>query len=293
MLLVSRLPAIRFYLRIRGFVRLVRPGNLLILACAVLVGGLLGGGIPPAAGDSLRVLIAALSAVLVAAGGNALNDVLDVRVDAVNRPTRPIPAGTVGVRSGWVIWAGSTALGVLLGLALSFTHAMIAAGCALLLYAYSFHLKRIPLAGNVAVAVLAGVAVLYGALLFSLTSAVWAGAGFAFGTTLAREIVKDVEDVVGDREAGMRTAPVLWGEFTAALMAAGVLLLTVAASPIPFLYLNYGGIYLLGVLVTDAVLLRAVWVLLEQGDRFAARASGVVKWGMVSGIIALALFWAR
>ena len=37
-------------------------------------------------------------------------------------------------------------------------------------------------------------------------------AAFAFLMTLAREMVKDIEDIEGDREMECRTLPIVWGE---------------------------------------------------------------------------------
>lgn len=277
-----------------GVLRLLRPGNLLILALTVGLGALLSAG-PLAFSGSAggRVLLAAASAALVAGAGNALNDARDVHTDRVNRPARPIPSGVVTTRTAWFIWFAGAVLGLLAALVLSLPHALVAAGCLLLLYAYNAHLKKIAVVGNVAVSLLGASAVLFGALDFTLHPRVWAGAAFAFAATLARELVKDVQDLEGDRRAQARTAAVAWGAGPTALSAAMLLVLTVLATPVPFLYMNYGGIYLLGVLVTDAVLLRAAWVLLERGDFFAARASRMIKWGMVTGILSLALYWLR
>lgn len=284
-------PPLRSRARIAGLTRLLRPGNLLILAGVVFLGWVLGDGPSAFGGPSIgSLLLAIFSAVSIAAAGNAINDLFDIQIDAINKPDRPLVAGRVQVREGWIVWGGCSVLGMLLALAVSPVHLLIAAGCVAMLYVYSARLKRTPIIGNVVIAILAGTAVVYGALLGLLSPPVWAGVGFAFVTTLARELIKDVDDVPGDRQAGLRTAPLVWGARPTSVGAAALLLATVLASPAPFLYLGYGGIYLLAVLVTDAILLRAIWVLLERGDGFAARASGLVKWGMVAGILSLALF---
>lgn len=279
--------------RVLAFARLVRAGNLLMLGSVVLLGAILADG-PAAVGPGSlgNTLLVILSAILVAGSGNALNDVFDHQIDLANRPDRPIPSGLLSKRVGWATWAVGSLLGLLLALAVSVEHLGFAAACAGILYLYSDRLKAMPLVGNLAIALLGGLVVVYGALEAGVSAAVWAAAAFAFSTTLAREIIKDVQDVEGDASAGLRTVPIVWGEKVAILVAVSVLLLTVLASPLPFLFMRYGGIYLLAVLVTDAILLRTVWILLERGDDFAARASILTKWGMMIGIIALALYWA-
>ncbi len=279
-------------LHLLAYTRLIRIGNLLILAFAVGLGGVLSAGPQALTGEEFPLLLlVAVSAVAIAAAGNAINDIYDQHIDLVNRPDRPLPSGAITRGKATLVWAGGTGLGILLGLSVSFSHSLVAMGCAGLLYTYSARLKAMPFVGNLAVAVLAGMAVVYGALRGGLAPPVWAGAGFAFSATLAREIVKDVQDMEGDASSGLRTLPISWGDKKATLAASMILLLTVLASPLPFLVMGYGGIYLIAVLVTDAVLLRAVWILLERGEAFALRASRLTKWGMVLGIVALALYW--
>lgn len=279
--------------RAREYIRLARPANLAILLMAVPLGGLLAAGPAVVLVEKVLLLMtAAVSAGLVAAGGNAINDFHDVEIDRINAPRRPLPSGAVMPAGARIMWAATSAAGILLGLAVSFLHAALAAGCVLLLYAYSVSLKRTPLAGNAIISAVTATALLYGALVHTLSPPVLAGVFFAFTTTLAREIVKDVQDVEGDAQAGARTLPIVLGERIAMILAGALLLATVLATPIPFLYLDYGGIYLLGILVTNGVLLRAVWLLVDQPSGFARRCSGIIKWGMVTGIFALALYWA-
>ena len=292
MLQTQTLPGGEWARTLVGAVRLIRPTNLVILMLAVMLGALLAAGPSVfAAGQLHALLLAAVSAALIAAAGNAINDVHDLAADRVNRPSRPLPSGVLTPAAARTIWAACSALGILLALTLSFAHVVLAAACAAMLWVYSRSFQRTVLAGNVVVSLATAAALVYGALLEGLPAPVFAGAGFAFGSTLAREMVKDVEDVAGDRSEGVATLAVRYGDRTAALFAAAVLLLTVAATPLPFLFLTYGGIYLVAILVTDAILLRAVWILLSRPSQYPSRASHIIKWGMVAGILALALYW--
>ena len=101
--------------------------------------------------------------------------------------------------SGRGFWAGST---FLLGFA------------AVLLFVYSRFWKRALLVGNLVVAALIAAVLLYGGWAVGAPEAAGVGAFFAFLTTLAREIVKDVEDVPGDAAADARTLAVVIDEGT-------------------------------------------------------------------------------
>jgi 4-hydroxybenzoate polyprenyltransferase len=89
----------------------------------------------------------------------------------------------------------------------------------LLLLLYSMSLKSSPLAGNIAIAILSGSIPLM-PLLFdqgfdvfehSAYIGIYFLAFFGFLITLIRELIKDMEDEVGDRKSGLATFPVIFG----------------------------------------------------------------------------------
>lgn len=277
--------------RLLGIARLARPLNVALFAAGVVVGGLLGAGSDAFAAPTGALLTqAALSAALIGAGANALNDAFDVSMDRLNRPRRPIPSGQVDVRTGWILWGGATLGGVALGAAVSPAHAGMAAAAAAGLYVYNTRLKRTVLAGNLVVAGVVALSLLYGGAAVGAVLPALVGAAFAGLTTLAREIIKDIEDARGDAAAGARTLPVVHGPAVAARLAAAVIAVTVALTPFPFLLPRYSGLFLLGLLVTDGLLLRVLWTLHPAtGATDAGRASSVLKAAMMAGLVALAL----
>ena len=158
--------------------------------------------------------------------------------------------------------------------------------------------KTTPGLGNLTVAVVLGVAILYGGLAPGGAPGVaWLGAAFAALTTLTREVVKDLEDAPGDAAAGAHTLPLRWGARTAAWGALGLIAVTLVTLPLP----AAGGLgwAFLGFAVPAAgALLAAAWALLaveapggdaEGWRRGAARASAWLKGAMVLGVVALAL----
>jgi len=286
---------------VAGLLRLLRPLNAVLFLAGVALGALLAGGPEAFAGPALgRVLLAMGSAALVGVAGNAINDVYDLEIDRINRPGRPLPAGLVTPQAARGLWAALTGLGVLLGVLVSPMHAGIAASAAALLWAYSAWLKRTAGWGNLAVAAILGLAILYGGLVpGGAPGAAWLGAAFAFLTTLAREVAKDVEDAAGDAAGGARTLPVRWGARRAAVLAVGVAAVTLLVLPAPAV-LGVGWAFLGFGLPAAACLLGAAWALLAAGAeadgdddaawrRGAARASAWLKGAMVLGVIALAL----
>lgn len=270
----------------------MRPLNVVMFFAGVALGGVLVAG-PAAFSEGDRLALAMVSAACIGAGANALNDVFDLEIDRVNRPDRPLPSGAVSVGAARMLWAGNSALGVGFGALLSMQHLGIAVFAVLLLYGYSAYLKRTPLAGNLAVAFVLGLALLYGGLAVAPMGrgVLLLGAGFAFGSTLAREVAKDIEDAVGDAAEGARTLPLAAGPRVAVGVAVGVVGATLAAFPLALSAGLGTDFFALG-LPAAGLLLAAAWALLgasrEALERRAGTASTLLKAAMLAGILALA-----
>ncbi|MGH7530232.1 MAG: geranylgeranylglycerol-phosphate geranylgeranyltransferase [Gemmatimonadales bacterium] len=269
-------------MRLRALPRLVRATNLLIAAAGVLAGGWIALGRVAVPGG---LLLAALSGIALGASGNVWNDLWDVPADRVNRPgARPLAEGAVsrGAARGIVVAAGAVGLG--LALLVSPPLGALGAAALVVMLLYSPALKPRPTIGNLAVALVAGVPPLYGALAVGLPRAGLVPWALAAWLHLVREIVKDVEDEPGDRALGRRTLPIVVGRRPAQVAAAGVGLLFVPASLLLPRAAGYGTAYfLIALLAQMAVLVAATWLLLDR----VAPVSAVLKTAMVIGIVAL------
>lgn len=273
--------------RLKAALALLRPGNVAVVGLSVLVGS---GGFWPS-GGFWRVALAAASAMLVAAGGNALNDYFDLEADRINRPIRPLPQGLIGphVASGLalvllVAGAGS-------GWLISTANGLLAALVAVALCAYAIRGKRLSLGGNLMVAAACAAAFVYGGMAAGAARMSLYPAAFAFLMHLAREIVKDVQDLDGDLAVGARTTAIVMGERAALGLAAGVLALLVLLTPAPFLLGAYGWRYLVAVALGVDLMLAAIIIKLVRGtDREGlSRISFYLKMDMLMGIMAICL----
>lgn len=193
-----------------------------------------------------------LSTVLIAAGGYVINDYFDVKIDRINRPEDLVVTRHITRDGAMRLFQILTAVGVAAGLAVawwakSWTLAMIYIVIPGLLWFYSASYKRQLLIGNIVVSFVSAlvpllVAIanadylrhLYGdALQYTPITGqlyVWISgfALFAFLMTLAREMVKDIEDITGDKEMECRTAAIVWGEKPTKMIVSILLLITMA-----------------------------------------------------------------
>jgi geranylgeranylglycerol-phosphate geranylgeranyltransferase len=105
---------------------------------------------------------------------------------------------------------------------------------------------------------------------------------------LAREIVKDLEDIPGDLAVGRRTVPITWGVRAGYLAAAVPLVVFVPVALLPWLAGPYGPRYG-SVALLVAVGATALAGRLAREEREGARAG--LKVAMVVGL--LGLLWDR
>jgi geranylgeranylglycerol-phosphate geranylgeranyltransferase len=265
---------------------LARPLNCLITALSVGVGALTSTSTPV----SLPLLFAALSAAFITGAGNAFNDAIDIDIDRINRPDRPLPAGRLTRRAALAETFLLGLSGLLLAALISPFHLAVAAAATGTLVVYSIDLKNSVLWGNIAIGTIAAAAFPYGALAVAGIGRSWIPAGFALLFHLGREIVKDIEDVEGDRSLGLKTLPLRWGCRTAALSTCVIFLFLIAFTLLPWVIGIYGPLYLGGVLLVDLLLLFALFRLLRRHAALSDNSLGrLLKVGMFLGLAAIVL----
>jgi 4-hydroxybenzoate polyprenyltransferase len=181
------------------------------------------------------------------------------------------------------------AAGIAMGASLGFYLGLIALVVSLLLWIYSAWLKRTPLVGNVLIAICASATLLYGALAVGEALQGVIPALFAFAIHLGREIVKDCEDLEGDRYVGARTLPIAIGMRGSQKIAAIVLILLTITLPVPYFIRMLNVYYLSTAICFVGIPLLAIVFLLIRGLGHAGlgRASMVLKLCMIGGLISL------
>jgi geranylgeranylglycerol-phosphate geranylgeranyltransferase len=241
--------------------RLVRAGNLGVSFVGTIVGGLVargeGVGIPPLLW--LFLGLAGASTALITAGGNVLNDLLDLEGDRVNHPDRPLVTGEVSVGSARALTVVLFVGGVLVAIPVVVAQPLVAvilAAAVLLLAGYEFRFKQVGFLGNLVVAFLTGMVFLYGAAAAGNAVVLLPFAAMAFLATLSREVIKDMEDIAGD--VSRSTFPKTYGLGAATGLARGSVVGGIVLSFVPLAWFvtlvsGVGIIYVVLVGAADAV----------------------------------------
>lgn len=261
---------------------IIRPHNIAAAVLSVGVGCTLAGG-----GGGWPVCLL-LSTALATAAGNVINDWFDRDIDSINKPRRPIPSGGVAPRAALILYFALLAALALCLTRLPAPQALWVAAWAALLHIYSSMAKRVFLVGNLLVASVVSSAFLLGAFAAGDMAAGAVPALFTFFFVMGRELVKDTEDIVGDRECGARTVPVISGPGHALTAAAIIFALLAAAIPGPFMKGLYGKAYLVTMLVSVLPVLVVSCVLCLK-RRSPSAVSLLLKIGMFFGVAAFYL----
>jgi 4-hydroxybenzoate polyprenyltransferase len=196
--------------------------------------------------------ISLISTLLIAAAGYIINDYFDVKTDKINRPTTVVIDVTIKRRWAMILHIVLNTIGLILGLYLALKcHnlklLLIQISSILLLWFYSTHFKKQLLVGNIIVSLLTAlipllpmvydyyfsgginpmISMLLGSFLNKLMMIVIGYSAFAFLTSFAREVIKDMEDYKGDIQTGCKTMPIVWGIITSKVVTFFLLIITV------------------------------------------------------------------
>jgi 4-hydroxybenzoate polyprenyltransferase len=201
---------------IQSYLNLIRWKNLLILVITQLLVRKFLADLPWSelytGNIDFRFYLLVLSTVLIAAAGYLINDYFDVKIDLINKPDKVYIGRILKRRKALLLHQVLSGLGILIGLYLGLKIFLINSFAVILLWFYASIFKKKPFVGNLIVAFLTGLVISELAIFYDKNAIlIHVYAIFAFFINLIREIVKDIEDIRGDKAHGAKTLPILIG----------------------------------------------------------------------------------
>ncbi len=270
-----------------GYVQLLRPKNCLMAVSSVIITALIAAELNIDHIPLVPVTLASVVVFLFTGAGNTLNDYLDREIDRISHSKRPIPRGRVRPKNALTFSGALFGASVLLSLWLNPYCILIVLVNLAIMLAYEFKAKGSGLSGNLMISWLTASLFLFGGMAVyndypDILNLVLIILVLSFLATLGREISKDIQDMKGD--IGRRkTLPMCIGKNRARYVAVACFVLAVVLSPLPYIFNMFGWLYLVIVLVADAIFIYA-GASLKRSPR---RASNSAKLAMA---IALAAF---
>ena len=274
--------------KLKAFVFLIRPANVIITFFVVIVGAII---CATEVYSGYIILMAALSAALTAAAGNVINDIYDKEADKINHTDRPLAKGIVSDKNAWAEYFVLTFLAVLISAFINQTAFAIVGLTSILLYLYSIRLKKIPLLGNITVAYLTGLTFVYGGVAVNNVTDAFIPAAFAFMINLIRELIKDIEDIEGDKKVGLTSFPIKFGTKAATRLITSLTVVLIFITFYPFLNNIYKiEFFVIAMILVNPVLVYFLKVLHEDnGYKNLKKLSNMLKLNMVIGLLAIFL----
>jgi 4-hydroxybenzoate polyprenyltransferase len=153
-----------------------------------------------------------MSTVFIAAAGYVINDYFDIKIDLVNKPSRVYIGRIIKRRNALLLHQTLSFLGLMCSVFVGFKMVLISLVSIVLLWFYASVFKKKPFVGNFIVAFLIALSILQLGLFYQKhIYLICIYAIFAFFINLIRELIKDMQDLPGDRMHGAMTLPVVWG----------------------------------------------------------------------------------
>ena len=196
-------------MKLLSYLKILRPFNCLIVVLSTLFGAFwFAESIHP-----IMPFLAVISATLIAGGGYVINDVFDIDIDKINRPKRPLPSGIISSLEAKRYAILLFIVGIIISIFLKNLGMFILALCnSLLLYFYAYKGKKVGFVGNLIVSFVTASTFLYGGLSNNNLQNSFFCFGLALFYTLIRELVKDLEDIEGDKISNSETIPIIFGQ---------------------------------------------------------------------------------
>lgn len=272
--------------KIFSYIKITRPINVLITFIVVVVAILISAQHQI---ELSKIILVSLSAALIAAAGNIVNDIYDIETDKVSHPNRVLAQGLLSKKEAVFLYNFFNVIAIILASRISDYLIVIVLFTIILLYVYSAYLKKLPLVGNIVIAFITGLAFIYGGFAADNPNGAIVPAVFAFLINLIREIVKDIQDIEGDSKLSFKTFPILYGIKKSKKIILLFTILLIGFTFYPFITQLYKIEYFLIVMIfVNPLLLLSLKILfdMKKENRYKI-VSNILKINMILGLIAI------
>ena len=232
---------------IKAYLHLMRMKNVILASITVPLGAQFAVGDSWLSEQLLEVTTQILAVIFFIGAGNTMNDIKDVAIDREAHPERPLASGTIEISSAnkfvkilWLLSITCLSIGAYSlhqsgNSIIELVTIYVVAVALMLTYDHGPELKNTGLMGNVSISIMVGAVILYGASSVGnlWTTLVWWTAGVVFFANLAREIIKDCQDIEAD-EGVRRTLPMTYGLVKSRMLAYVVVMAALVCLYIPY-----------------------------------------------------------
>lgn len=266
------------------YIEILRPTNAIMALIAVILMAVV------CHTYNWEIILGAIVVFIATGSGNTINDYCDYEIDKINKPERPIPSGRISLKNALYYSLILFIIATILGFIISIENGITVIICNLLMIIYAYDFKQRCLIGNITVSLLTGLTFVFGGLITKDVALGVILGFFAFLMTLSREIIKDTEDIEGDKKENAHTFPIIYGVKKAVTLAVILNIITCILSPLLYFYNIFSINYLMIVLIADIIFVySAILALKDQSKENLHNISKYMKIGMLISFISFAI----
>lgn len=270
--------------KINPYIEILRPVNFIIAFLSIYFSIVISNNILK---FQLIAFLGSLAGALIGGAGMIINDYFDEEIDMINRPERPIPSGKISKKNAVIYYLSLNILALIILFFINKYAFIVGLFSELIIFLYSSHLKRTVLIGNFTVAFMTGLAFIFGGIIAGSLKNILFLSAFAFLANFGREVLKDLEDVEGDKAKGIKTFPIVFGEKKSLVLISITWLLLIGVTLLPYALGVYNRYYMvLIILFVDVIflwLIRSIWKNSYKDNlRFISQ---IVKYEMLIGLL--------
>ncbi len=238
----------------------------------------------------LNLFLIVTASALVIASGYIINNFYDAEKDLINKPTKSMLDRLVSQRFKLTTYFILNFLAVLAASYISFRAVLFFSAYIFGIWFYSHKLKRIPFVGNLVSATLA-IAPFFVVFVYyrNFQTVIFVHALFLFLLILAREMIKDLENMAGDMAQNYKTIPIIYGPKVSKFIIALLIVLTLVPALLLIKTFDVGYMYLyfIGCIVLLILFLVLLWK--SKDKRHYVWLHNILKFIIVAGVFSILL----
>ena len=238
----------------------------------------------------INLFLIVTASALVIASGYIINNFYDAEKDLINKPTKSMLDRLVSQRFKLTTYFVLNFLSVFAASYISFRAVLFFSAYIFGIWLYSHKLKRIPFIGNLVSTTLA-IAPFFVVFVYykNFETVIFVHALFLFLLVLAREMIKDLENIAGDMAQNYKTIPIIYGARTAKAIIVFLIVLTLVPAWLLITKFDVGLMYVYFAASVLLLLLSVVLLWRASGKKHYVWLHNILKFIIISGVFSILL----
>lgn len=238
----------------------------------------------------INLFLIVTASALVIASGYIINNFYDAEKDLINKPTKSMLDRLVSQRFKLTTYFILNFVAIIAASYISFRAVFFFAAYIFGIWLYSHKLKRISFIGNLVSATLS-IAPFFVVFVYyrNFETVIFVHALFLFLLILAREVIKDLENLAGDLAQGYKTIPILYGSRVAKGLISFLIILTLVPTYLLIAVFDVGYMYIYFIIAGILLLLFLFLLVKSSTKTHYIWLHNILKFIIVLGVFSILL----